>query len=118
MRFNHVTLIVKDLERSKRFYARLGLERIVDAPPRYARFAFPENEATLSVEVTEGAAPPGANQAQLYFECDDLDARVERLKAAGIRLERPPTCRTCGERRDCATPTVMTCASSARERTG
>jgi catechol 2,3-dioxygenase-like lactoylglutathione lyase family enzyme len=91
VRFNHVTLIVADLERAKRFYKALGLEQIVDAPPRYARFVFPENEATLSVEVTDGASPPGANQAQLFFECDDLDERVATLEAAGFHFDQPPT---------------------------
>jgi catechol 2,3-dioxygenase-like lactoylglutathione lyase family enzyme len=41
MRFNHVTLIVSDFERSKAFYATLGLLQIVDAPPRYAPIPVP-----------------------------------------------------------------------------
>jgi hydroxymethylpyrimidine/phosphomethylpyrimidine kinase len=52
MRFNQITLLVTDLERSKAFYYMLGLIQIVDAPPRYARFRFPDGDATLSVEVT------------------------------------------------------------------
>src|SRR5258705_5504946 len=91
MRSNHVTLIVSDLERSKAFYERLGLIQIVDAPPRYARFVFQENEATLSVEVTDEAAPSKGNQAQLFFECDDLDERVVMLEAAGVHFEQRPT---------------------------
>ena len=56
MRFNHITLIVTELERSKAFYRALGLIPVVDTPPRYARFRFPDGDATLSVEVT--GAPP------------------------------------------------------------
>jgi catechol 2,3-dioxygenase-like lactoylglutathione lyase family enzyme len=52
MRFNHVTLIVTDFERSKEFYRTLGLVQIVDSPPRYARFRFSDGDATLSIEVT------------------------------------------------------------------
>jgi catechol 2,3-dioxygenase-like lactoylglutathione lyase family enzyme len=91
MRFNHVTLIVNDLERAKVFYKALGLQQIVDAPPRYARFVFPENEATLSIEVLDAPSSPGADQAQLFFECDDLDERVAKLEAAGLEFEQQPT---------------------------
>jgi catechol 2,3-dioxygenase-like lactoylglutathione lyase family enzyme len=87
MRLNHVTLIVRDLERSKRFYAALGLVQIVDAPPRYARFVVPENEATLSIETSTEATVPAAG-VLLFFECDDLDDRVAELEAAGVHFER------------------------------
>ena len=91
MNFNHVTIIVSELERSKAFYRQLGLELIVDAPPRYARFVVPGNEATFSVEVTEDAGPMGPNQAQIFFECDDLDERCAALSASGIEFAQPPT---------------------------
>jgi catechol 2,3-dioxygenase-like lactoylglutathione lyase family enzyme len=91
MRFNHVTLIVADLERSKRFYRTLGLKQIVDSPPRYARFVLPEGDATLSVEVVdEGRAGP-PDRAQLFFECDDLDERVAALKRKGLLFQQDPT---------------------------
>ena len=91
MRFNHLTLDVADLERSKAFYTRLGLIQIVDAPPRYARFALPEGDATLSIEVMgdRPGAPP--DRAQLFFECDDLDARVAALKRLGVVFDQEPT---------------------------
>ncbi len=90
MRFNHITLEVADLERSKAFYRTLGLIQIVDSPPRYARFRFPDGDSTLSVEVIENAtgAPSGV---ELFFECEDIDARVARLKANGLVFEQEPT---------------------------
>lgn len=91
MRFNHVTIIVSDFERAKAFYAKLGLQQIVDAPPRYARFVVPGNEATFSIEVTDGKAPTDAYGAQLFFECDDLDERCAALAAAGLVFEQEPT---------------------------
>lgn len=91
MQLNHVTIIVSDFEASKAFYRRLGLEPIVDAPPRYARFVVPGNQATFSIEVTDGSAPTDAYQAQIFFECDDLDARCAELAAAGVVFEQPPT---------------------------
>ena len=88
MNFNHVTLIVSDLDRSKAFYLALGLAQIVDAPPRYARFVLPDGDATLSLEVTGvEQAPP---RVQMYFECDDLDERVEILKSRGLVFEQDP----------------------------
>lgn len=91
MRLNHITIIVADFERSKEFYTRFGLQQIVDAPPRYARFIVPGNEATFSIEVTPAAKPLGAEQAQIYFECDDVDATYQLLKAKGFRFEQSPT---------------------------
>ena len=90
MRFNHVTLDVADLERSKAFYTRLGLVQIVDAPPRYARFAFPDGDATLSVEVM-GGRPPQPDRAQIFFECESLDETVAALKQRGVVFEQDPT---------------------------
>ncbi|MCH7998747.1 MAG: VOC family protein [Chloroflexi bacterium] len=90
MRFNHITLSVTDLERSKAFYHMLGLIQIVDSPPRYARFQFPDGDATLSVEVT--GDPLGVTaSAQLYFECDALDETVAALKSKGLEFEQEPT---------------------------
>ncbi len=88
MRLNHVTLIVSDLERSKAFYASLGLIQIVDTPPRYARFQLPEGGATLSIEVT-GDVP--AHGFELFLECDALDDIVAALKKNGVAFEQDPT---------------------------
>jgi catechol 2,3-dioxygenase-like lactoylglutathione lyase family enzyme len=89
MRLNQLTVIVSDYERSKAFYRALGLEQIVDSPPRYARFACPDGDATFSIEVT--GVPPTTSGAHIYFECDDLDERVAALKAAGFAFELEPT---------------------------
>jgi catechol 2,3-dioxygenase-like lactoylglutathione lyase family enzyme len=91
MRFNHVTLDVADLERSKTFYKALGLVQIVDSPPRYARFVFPEGDATLSVEVMGDRLERSPDRAQLYFECDALDDAVAALKAKGLVFDQDPT---------------------------
>jgi len=90
MRFNHITLLVTELERSKAFYSMLGLVQIVDTPPRYARFQFPDGDATLSLEVTGDALGVPAS-AQLFFECDALDERVAALKSTGLEFEQEPT---------------------------
>ncbi len=89
MQLNHVTLIVTDFERSAAFYRRLGFVPVVHEPPRYARFRCPDGDATLSIEVTGGV--PAPCRAQLFFECTDLDARVELLKRRGIEFTQDPT---------------------------
>jgi len=91
LNFNHVTLIVSDLERSKAFYRNLGLTQIVDAPPRYARFIFPEGDATLSVEVKELDSPSRGGVAELFFQCEAVDDVVRALKKKGIAFDQDPT---------------------------
>lgn len=92
VRLNHVTLIVGDLERSMAFYRALGLVTIVHAAPRYARFALPQGDSTLSIEVTGEAALPA--RVQIYLEFDDADAldhRVAQLREAGMSFHQLPT---------------------------
>ena len=89
MRLNHVTLIVTNLERSVMFYESLGLVPVVHEPPRYARFRCPDSDETLSIEVT--GEPPAPARAQLFFECQDLDETVARLKAQGLQFDQEPT---------------------------
>ncbi len=100
MRFNHVTLIVSDLERSKTFYRTLGLTQIVDAPPRYARFTFPDGDATLSVEVKGEASGSAGGPAELFFQCESVDDDVRALRSGGSCSTRSRrTCSTSGARR-------------------
>jgi catechol 2,3-dioxygenase-like lactoylglutathione lyase family enzyme len=88
VRLNQVTLHVTDLERSVAFYAALGLKQIV-ASERYARFACPDGDSTLSVEVVDDASAGSADV--IYFECDDLDADVRDLEERGVVFDTPPT---------------------------
>jgi catechol 2,3-dioxygenase-like lactoylglutathione lyase family enzyme len=92
MRLNQVTVPALDVERSIAFYLALGLRLIVQSP-HYARFELPDGEATFSVHLTADAAG-AAKGASVYFECDDLDARVAALKAKGIVFDTEPTDQT------------------------
>jgi len=49
----------------------------------------PDGEATFSVHLT-GDAKGAANGASVYFECEDLDARVAGLKSKGIGFDSDP----------------------------
>ncbi|MCL6740423.1 bifunctional hydroxymethylpyrimidine kinase/phosphomethylpyrimidine kinase [Sphingomonas sp. RB56-2] len=87
LRLNQVTVTGKDYPKMVEFYRRLGLKQIVDSPENnYARFE--AGAVTFSiqcdpeVEIDETIA--------VYFECDDLDERVERLARSGIPFEHGP----------------------------
>ncbi len=92
MTLNQVTLPSRDVARSITFYGTLGLRLIVRSLPGYARFECPEGDATFSVHLV-GELPSGEG-AYIYFECTDLDERVNRLTEAGIQFDEPPTDRS------------------------
>ncbi len=85
MNLNQITVEVSDIPRARAFYQGLGLELIVSSE-HYARFLCPGG-ATFSIHLA-GTPTPGGTA--LYFECDDLDARVAALKAAGIVFDSGP----------------------------
>lgn len=88
MNLNQVTISSKNLEKSVAFYKLLGLKLIVDALPRYARFACPDGEATFSIHLNENMQP---NQnTTVYFEDDNLDEIVLDLKQKGITFLSEP----------------------------
>ena len=87
VRFNQVTLPVRDMDRATAFYRRLGCLQIVDAP-HYARFECPEGDATFSLLLTEDAF---VNGAVTYFESDRLDAWVGELIEQGVTFDQLPT---------------------------
>ena len=74
MKLNQVTVSVTDHEAAVDFYTRLGLVRIVDAPPRYARFETPSGE-TFSIHLAQAVHPTTI----VYFEVEDVDAFVAGL---------------------------------------
>lgn len=87
MNLNQVTLGVTDIDAAIRFYRTLGLTLIVHTHDAYARLECPGG-ATLSVHTVDAIEP---STTLVYFECDDLDDRVARLKAAGIVFDQGPT---------------------------
>ena len=89
MNLNQVTIFSQYTVETVEFFERLGLRRIVDSLPRYARLECPDGEATLSVNIADDVV--SANNIVLYFECDDLDERVAELKQQGIEFDEDPT---------------------------
>ena len=65
------------------FWRALGLRQIVSTEDgHYARFEA-AGGATLSLEADA--------EPTIFLECDDLDAEVARLRAAGVVFDQPPT---------------------------
>ena len=88
MNLNQVTVPATDVERSSKFYRDLGLRQIVASHSRYARFECPDGGSTFSLHQVDAVAEDSG--VVVYFECDDLDARVDQLKAAGLVFESDP----------------------------
>ena len=86
MNLNQVTVPARDLASSILFYETLGF-RLIVRDDHYARLELPPDHATLSLELT--GEPVGHGPA-IYFECDDLDARVVALKTAGLAFDSDP----------------------------
>ena len=92
MRLNQVTAACIDLDASIGFYRQLGLNLIVKNE-YYARFELPDGGSTFSLHITSKEIPRD-HAPHIYFECDNVDAEVARLKAAGIVFEHEPTMQT------------------------
>ena len=87
-RLNQVTVTGTNYERSVDFYRRLGLAQIVDSPDTgYARF---ETEGGVTFSVQIDPEEKIIATSAVYFECDDLDERVEQLARSGITFEHGP----------------------------
>ena len=87
MNLNQVTMPSNNVERSAEFYRRLGFTQIVSSLPRYARFECPDGGSTFSLHANESMK---ASQTVVYFECEDVDATYERLRALGVQFDQEP----------------------------
>lgn len=88
MRLNQVTVPALDVESSIKFYQGIGLRLIVKALPHYARLETPEGESTFSLhQVSTVAQETGV---VIYFECADLDAKVQQLQEHGYAFDQAP----------------------------
>tara|TARA_R110000796_G_scaffold223303_1_gene339566 strand:+ start:1343 stop:1768 length:426 start_codon:yes stop_codon:yes gene_type:complete len=96
MILNQITIPCLDYSASVAFYEALGMVRIVEAPPRYARFESADGRgATLSLHTVSPPVSASAGSGTgIYFDhpsADALDAHVEALKAQGLVFDSPPT---------------------------
>jgi len=89
MNLNQVTVPVLNVEKSIKFYEKLGLKPIVKALPAYARFECPEGDTTFSLHKVE--VLPKESNIWIYFEVQELDKYVQQLIDNGIEFEELPT---------------------------
>jgi catechol 2,3-dioxygenase-like lactoylglutathione lyase family enzyme len=88
MRLNQVTVPALEVERSIDFYRGIGLRLIVKALPHYARLETPDGDSTVSLhQVSSVAQETGV---VIYFECADLDAKVQHLREQGFVFDQAP----------------------------
>ncbi|MBA5775800.1 lactoylglutathione lyase [Stappia sp. F7233] len=106
MRYLHTMVRVKDIDQSLDFYCnKLGLEEVRRIDNEGGRFtliflAAPEDKATAAetkaplVELTYNWDPEdyqgGRNFGHLAYEVDDIYATCEKLRKAGVTINRPP----------------------------
>jgi catechol 2,3-dioxygenase-like lactoylglutathione lyase family enzyme len=88
MNLNQVTIYSNKPVETVEFYQKLGLQIIVDSMPHYARLLCPDGDSTLSVHISEEAS--SNSNIVLYFECEDLDVKVEELKNLDLQFETEP----------------------------
>ena len=99
MKFLHTMLRVKDLDRALDFYVnKLGLKEIRRKEVPKGKFTLvflatekgePEIELTYNWDQTEEYSE-GRNFGHLAFLVDDIYATCEKLKEAGVTINRPP----------------------------
>jgi catechol 2,3-dioxygenase-like lactoylglutathione lyase family enzyme len=87
MNLNQVTLPAKNISESVAFYKKLGFRLIVDED-HYARFECPNGESTFSLHKAETVQVNSG--VVIYFETQELDAKVSQLKANGIVFCQDP----------------------------
>ena len=89
MNLNQVTVPSLDVEKAIEFYVQMGLKLIVKSLPKYARFECPTGGSTFSLHQTNQM--PIGEGIYVYFECEDLDKKVNELKQKGFKFELEPT---------------------------
>jgi catechol 2,3-dioxygenase-like lactoylglutathione lyase family enzyme len=90
-----IVLFVSDVERAARFYRdELGLEQVFESDGRLALSCGP---IRLLLHPTEETAR-GVSNVELYFQVDDVDEAVSRLRAHGVGVLVEPTDEPWGER--------------------
>jgi catechol 2,3-dioxygenase-like lactoylglutathione lyase family enzyme len=89
MNLNQITIPSTNLHEASEFYQKLGLQLIVNSIPRYARFVCPDGNSTFSIHHVEKLASDGEG-VSIYFENDNLDEEVVRLKKEGITFDHDP----------------------------
>ena len=75
-----IMLPVKDRQKAKQFYAKLGFQVVIEAPDPHGdawiQMGLPDQGTTISLAGFQG----------IICETDDIEKEVEKLKAKGIEV--------------------------------
>ncbi len=97
-KINHVAIVVKDIDESLKFWeSALGLKlhHVEDVPSQASKVAFipvGESEIELVQPTTEDSGMAaylekrGEGMHHLCIEVDDIEAKMQELKDAGVRM--------------------------------
>ena len=97
-KINHVAIVVRDIEESLKFWeSALGLElhHVEDVPSQASKVAFipvGDSEIELVQPTTEDSGMAaylekrGEGMHHLCIEVDDIEAKMQELKDAGVRM--------------------------------
>lgn len=88
MNLNQVTIPVLDVEKSIEFYQKIGLKLIVHSNSYYARFVCPDGNTSFSLHQVENL--PIGEGVWVYFETENVDAKIQELESKGIGIEEYP----------------------------
>ena len=88
MNLNQITIPSLDVVKATEFYKKLVLLLIVDALPRYVRFELPEGDSTFSIHKVDKL--PSGEGITIYFQNEDLDTTVQKLKNKGLEFSSEP----------------------------
>lgn len=88
MNLNQITVPALNISKSIEFYQKLGLKLIVHSGPDYARFVCPAGDSTFSLHKVNHVSD--GEGVTVYFECEDLDDRVNQLVSRGISFVHLP----------------------------
>jgi lactoylglutathione lyase len=99
-KYLHTMVRVKDLEQSMRFYELLGLKEIRRIENDKGRFTLvfmaPKGQPEAPVELTynwdgdEGLPSDSRHFGHLAYGVEDIYTMCQRLKDAGVTINRPP----------------------------
>ena len=99
MRYLHTMVRVSDLEASLDFYCnKLGLQQVRRVDHEAGRFTLvfvaPPGQEECAIELTYNWDPEqytgGRNFGHVAYEVDDIYALCQRLRDAGVTINRPP----------------------------
>ena len=99
MRYLHTMVRVSDLEASLDFYCKkLGLQQVRRVDHEAGRFTLvfvaPPGQEDCAIELTYNWDPEqytgGRNFGHVAYEVDDIYALCQRLRDAGVTINRPP----------------------------